>query len=324
MRKKAFITGITGQDGSYLAEYLLSKNYDIHGIVRHDTEVKSQTGRIDHLAQNIKLDYGDVTDASNIERLLRLIQPDEVYHLASQSQTQISFDMPGFTYDVNVRGTANMLEGCRLCVPFAKFYLAGSGEMFGNNQNEDGMQNESTPMDPVSPYGISKIFGYHLARYYRRTHKMFAVNGIMFNHESPRRNANCLSMKVIKGAIAIKQQQADLLKLGNLDVYRDWGHAQDYARAIYLMMHHKEPDDFVIATGVSHTVREMCKYVFSKLQLNYEDHIEIDDEYNRTREIKSLQGDPAKAKKALTWQPEYTFESMLDEMLTSEIDRTKK
>jgi len=324
MKKKAFITGITGQDGSYLAEYLLSKNYTVHGMVRRHSDVEGQTSRIEHLLNDIKLDYGDVTDASTIERLLRASQPDEVYNLAAQSQVRISFDMPAFTYNVNILGMANMLEGCRQCVPFAKFYQACSSEMFGNRCSDDGMQDENTPMDPVSPYGISKLFGYNLVRHYRRAYGMFAVNGILFNHESPRRGSNFISMKIVKGAIAIKKGLASSLTIGNIDTARDWGHSKDYVRAMYLMMHHKVADDFVVASGTSHTVREMCQYVFSKLRLNYEHYIEFNERYNRPEEPGSLCGSPKKAKEVLAWRPEYDFESMLDEMLASEVEKTRQ
>ncbi len=315
MKKKAFITGISGQDGSYLAEYLLEKGYRVHGIIRRHSTPENQTTRINHLRDSVHLDYGDVLDAVAIERLLKAIQPDEVYHLAAQSHVRISFELPRFTTDVNAIGTVNMLEACRQSAPFAKFYQACSSEMFGNCVDDDGYQRESTPMHPVSPYGCTKLFGYNFVRHYRKAYKMFATNGILFNHESPRRGSNFVSAKIIKGAKAIKRKQAANLSLGNLDAVRDWGHSQDYIRAMYLMMNHKVPDDFVIASGESHTVREMCDYVFKSLRLNYEHYVTTEERYLRPEELTSLKGDSSKARNTLGWAPEYTFNSMLDEMI---------
>ena len=315
MKKKAFITGISGQDGSYLAEYLLEKGYRVHGIIRRHSTPENQTTRIDHLRDSIHLDYGDVLDAVAIERLLRSIQPDEVYHLAAQSHVRISFELPRFTTDVNAVGTVNMLEACRHSAPFAKFYQACSSEMFGNCTDDDGYQRESTPMHPVSPYGCTKLFGYNFVRHYRKAYKMFASNGILFNHESPRRGSNFVSAKIIKGAKAIKNKKADHLSLGNLDAVRDWGHSKDYIRAMYLMMNHKVPDDFVIASGESHTVKEMCDYVFKSLGLDYENYVTKDKKHLRPEELELLKGDSSKARNTLGWTPEYTFNSMLDEMI---------
>ena len=315
MQKKAFITGISGQDGSYLAEYLLGKGYRVHGIVRRHSTPESQTTRIDHLINAVDLDYGDVLDAVAIERLLKAIQPDEVYHLAAQSHVRISFDLPRFTTDVNAIGTVNMLEACRQSAPFAKFYQACSSEMFGNCIDDDGYQRESTPMHPVSPYGCAKLFGYSLVRHYRKAYKMFATNGILFNHESPRRGSNFVSAKIIKGAKAIKEKQVTNLPLGSLDAARDWGHSKDYVRAMYLMVNHKTPDDFVIASGESHTVREMCDYVFKSLGLDYEHYVVTDEKYLRPEELAILKGDSSKARNTLGWAPEYTFNSILDEMI---------
>ena len=313
--KKAFITGIGGQDGSYLAEHLITLGYEVHGIVRRNSVSEQQQTRIDHLTKNVKVYYGDLLDQSGLERLLREIQPDEIYNLAAQSHVRVSYDIPQFTVQTNAVGVLNILEAYRSACPNAKFYQASSSEMFGSAVDEDGYQRETTPMKPVSPYGCSKVFGFNIVRNYRHAYKLHASNGILFNHESPRRGSNFVTNKVVKTAVQIKLGLADKLELGNLDAYRDWGHSKDYVRAMHLILQQGEPGDWVVATGETRSVRDMCKYVFGKLELNYEDHVIQNQKFLRPEELPYLKGDSTKIRTELGWSPEYTFEMMMDEMI---------
>jgi GDPmannose 4,6-dehydratase len=315
--KKAFITGIGGQDGSYLAEYLITLGYEVHGIVRRNSVSEQQQTRIDHLTHKVKVYYGDLLDQSGLERLLREIQPDEIYNLAAQSHVRVSYDIPQFTVQTNAVGVLNILESYRSACPNAKFYQASSSEMFGSAVDEDGYQRETTPMRPVSPYGCSKVFGFNIVRNYRHAYKLHASNGILFNHESPRRGSNFVTNKVVKTAVQIKLGLADKLELGNLDAYRDWGHSKDYVRAMHLILQQDEPGDWVVATGETRSVRDMCKYVFGKLELNYEDHVIQNQKFLRPEELPYLKGDSTKIRTELGWSPEYTFEMMMDEMIES-------
>jgi GDPmannose 4,6-dehydratase len=313
--KKAFITGIGGQDGSYLAEHLITLGYEVHGIVRRNSVSEHQQSRIDHLSKDVVVYYGDLLDQSGLERLLREIQPDEIYNLAAQSHVRVSYDIPQFTVQTNAVGVLNILEALRSACPNAKFYQASSSEMFGSAVDEDGYQRETTPMKPVSPYGCSKVFGFNIVRNYRHAYKLHASNGILFNHESPRRGSNFVTNKVVKTAVQIKLGLADKLELGNLDAYRDWGHSKDYVRAMHLILQQDEPGDWVVATGETRSVRDMCKYVFSKLELNYEDHVIQNQKFLRPEELPYLKGDSTKIRTELGWKPEYTFEMLMDEMV---------
>ena len=315
MKKKAFITGISGQDGSYLAELLLEKDYDVYGTVRRNSTAENQYNRIDHLAGLIELEYGDLLDVSCLERLLGTIKPDEIYNLAAQSHVRISFDIPQFTVNSNALGVLNILEAYRYHCSDAKFYQASSSEMFGRTVDEDGFQRETTKMEPTSPYGCAKVFGYNITRHYRFAHDLFACNGILFNHESPRRGSNFVTNKVVKSAVEIKKGLKDKLLLGNLHAYRDWGHSKDYVRAMHMILNHTEADDFVCATGVTNSVGDMCNYVFDKLDLDYRDYVEVDKRYLRAEELKYLKGDSTKLRETLEWKPEYTFETLMDDMI---------
>jgi len=316
-RKKALIFGITGQDGSYLAEHLLDLNYDVFGTVRRNSVPESQGTRIDHLSGLITTSYADLSDNSSIERVIKDCQPDEIYNLAAQSHVRISADVPLYTIQTNALGVGNLLEAYRRFAPQAKFYQASSSEMFGTKVDEDGFQRETTPMEPVSVYGCTKLFAFNLVKYYRRAYKLHACNGILFNHESPRRGSNFVTSKVVKTAVEISMGLKDKLVMGNLDSYRDWGHSLDYVKAMKLILDHDIPDDFVVSTGETHSVRDMCKYVFEKLGLNYEVYVQIDPAFFRPEELKYLKGDSTKVRTTLGWKPDFTFETLLDDMIRS-------
>jgi GDPmannose 4,6-dehydratase len=318
MTKTAFITGITGQDGSYLAEYLVSLGYKVYGIIRRNSIPEHQSSRIQGLVSSGKIItmYGDLLDTHSLEHALHEAQPDEVYNLAAQSHVRISSAIPQFTVQTNSLGALNMLEACRKVCPKARYYQASSSEMFGNSiEKKDGSQNENTPMHPVSPYGCSKIFAYHITRHYRRAYGMFACNGILFNHESPRRASNFVTGKIVKNAIRIKKGLQDKLELGNMDTYRDWGHSKDYVKAMHMIVNHDTPDDFVVSTGVTHSIRELCDYVFSKLGLDYTNYVVQNPKFMRAQELQYLKGDCTKIRETLGWAPEYTFETLLDDMI---------
>jgi len=316
MAKKALISGVSGQDGSYLTELLLEKGYDVHGIVRRHSVAEDQSTRLLHTNSSISTYYGDMLDEHSIYRIVQEVKPDVVYNLAAMSHVRISFDIPAFTIKTNSLGVLNILEAVRTIVPEAKFYQASSSEMFGNSVDSDGFQRLTTPMNPVSPYGCSKVMGYNLVRHYRNAaYKMHACNGILFNHESPRRGTNFVTNKVVKTAVQIKKGLKKTLELGNMDSSRDWGHSYDYVRAMYKIVNHDTPSDWIVSMGESHTVREMCEFVFSELGMNYQDYVIQNPKYMRAEELKYLCGDSLRTRKELSWEPTYTFNSMLQQMI---------
>ena len=315
MTKKVLITGLTGQDGSYLAEHLLQQGYEVHGIVRRHSVAENQDSRIIPIQDKIHTYYADLLDVTSLIRTITQVQPDEIYNLGAMSHVRISSDIPSFTIQTNALAVLHLLEAYRMFAPKAKFYQASSSEMFGNSVDEDGTQRLTTPMNPVSPYGCSKLLAYNLVRHYRNAYGLHASNGILFNHESPRRGSNFVTNKVVKTAVEIKKGLKDKLVLGNLDSFRDWGHSKDYVRAMQLMLSHEKPDDFIISTGVTKSVRELCEYVFDRLGMDYRHYVLQDPKFMRPEELKYLKGDSSKARETLGWKPEYTFETMLDEMI---------
>jgi len=322
--KVALITGINGQDGSYLSELLLEKGYEVHGIVKRNSVSENQTYRIDHIFDKLKLHYADMTDMASLVNILIKVKPTEIYNLAAQSHVKVSFDQPIYTANATGLATLNLLEAVRLISPNSKVYQASSSEMFGNNVDEDGYQREKTPMTPVSPYGCAKVYSYNICNNYRNSYGMKIWNGILFNHESPRRGTNFVTNKVVKAAVRIKLALQDELKLGNLDATRDWGHAKDYVEAMWLMLQDNTPDDYVCSTGVSHSVEDLCEYTFKSLGLDFKDYVKVDEKFLRPEELHDLKGDSTKLRSKLNWIPKYTFETMIDEMVTYWLDYYKK
>jgi len=324
--KKAFITGITGQDGSYLAEFLLDKGYAVHGLIRRSSTFN--TDRIDHLYRDfhdpqarVYLHYGDLSVSGQLTDLLHDIQPDEIYHLGAQSHVRVSFDMPEYTGDVTGLGTLRLLEAIRRTGVKARFYQASSSEMFGAAPPP---QSELTPFQPQSPYAAAKVYAYYVVRNYRDAYGLFACNGILFNHESPRRGETFVTRKITRAATRIKLGLQDRLYLGNLDAKRDWGFAGDYVEAMWLILQQNRPDDFVIATGETHSVREFAERVFQKLDLDYQQYVVIDPRYFRPTEVDVLLGDSSKAKTVLGWKPRVGFDQLIDMMIAADMEMSSK
>lgn len=313
-RRKAFITGITGQDGSYLAELLLERGYDVYGLVRRSSSFNSS--RIDHIFDELKLSYGDLSDGSSLNQLMKAIKPDEVYNLGAQSHVRISFDMPEYTADVGALGTLRLLDAIREEGVRCRFYQASSSEMFG--KVDERPQNETTPFYPRSPYGISKLFSYWITRNYRESYGMYTVNGILFNHESPRRGATFVTRKITRAVAAILRGEQKELLLGNLDARRDWGYAKDYMEGAWLMLQADEPDDYVLATGEAHSVREFLGEAFGCVGLDWRDYVHIDPRYFRPAEVDFLLGDASKAREKLGWQPRVTFRELVRMMVDAD------
>lgn len=344
MKKKALISGITGQDGSYLAEQLLEKGYEVHGIIRRASCFN--TGRIDHLYRDIHeedvnffLHYGDLTDSSNLNRLLEKIDPDEIYNLGAQSHVQVSFEVPEYTAEVDGIGVLRFIDAIKETGIKCKFYQASTSELFGEVQKIP--QDENTPFYPRSPYGVAKLYAYWIIKNYREAYNLFAVNGILFNHESPRRGKTFVTRKITRAAARIKEGIQEKLYLGNLDAKRDWGYAPEFTEAMWLMLQQDKPDDYVIATGETHTVREFCQESFKELGINIEwrgkgseevgldtetgkTMVEIDRKYYRPTEVNFLLGDPSKAKRELGWQPKVTFNELVKIMVQADWEKVKK
>lgn len=325
--KKALITGITGQDGSYLAELLLEKGYEVHGIIRRASTFNTE--RIDHLYQDphingvkLFLHYGDIADSTNLIKLLYRLEPDEIYHLAAQSHVRVSFDIPEYTGDVTGIGTIRILEAIRETGLKTRFYQASSSEMFGKVR--DTPQSEITPFYPRSPYGAAKVYAYWVTVNYRESYGMFACNGILFNHESPRRGETFVTRKITRAAAHIKAGLQDKLYLGNLDAKRDWGYAKEYVEAMWLMLQQDEPDDYVIATGETHSVEQFLEEAFSYAGLDWRKHVEVDPKYYRPAEVDLLVGDSRKAKKKFGWEARTTFKSLVQLMMDADLYIAKK
>lgn len=321
--KRALITGITGQDGSYLAELLLKKGYEVHGIIRRSSSFN--TSRIDHIFEDphtpsarLKLHYGDLNDGSNLNRLLEKIEPHEIYHLAAQSHVRVSFDLAEYTGDVTGLGALRILDAIRETGVPAKFYQASSSEMFG--KAVEIPQRESTPFYPRSPYGCAKAYAFHLTVNYREAYGLFACNGVLFNHESPRRGETFVTRKIAKAAARIRAGIENKLYLGNLDARRDWGYAPEFVEAMWRMMQADRPGDYVIATGESHSVREFCEQAFGHVGLDWQRHVEIDPRYHRPAEVDHLLGDYSKAKRELGWEPKVRFKELVRIMVDAELD----
>jgi GDPmannose 4,6-dehydratase len=324
--KKAFLTGITGQDGSYLAEFLLDKGYEVHGLIRRSSSFNTE--RIDHLYHDFHtpdtrlfLHYGDLSVSGHLMDLLASINPDEIYHLGAQSHVRVSFDMPEYTGDITGLGTLRILEAIRKTGIETKFYQASSSEMFGAALPP---QSEKTMFQPRSPYAAAKVYAYYIVQNYRDAYDLFATNGILFNHESPRRGETFVTRKITRAATQIKLGLKDKLYLGNMDAKRDWGFAGDFVEAMWLMLQQDKPDDFVIATGETHSVREFTQKVFSKLDLDYNKYVSVDPRYFRPTEVDVLLGDASKAKKALGWKPKVTFDALIDMMITTDMELAQK
>ena len=319
MARRALITGITGQDGSYLAELLLSKGYEVHGMVRRSSEEKFE--RIAHLKGRIQLHQGDLLDQFSLARLLSDVKPDEVYNLAAQSFVPTSWNQPVLTGEFTALGVTKMLEAMRYAAPKARFYQASSSEMFGKVREVP--QNESTPFYPRSPYGVAKAYGHFITVNYRESHGLFAVSGILFNHESPRRGLEFVTRKISDGVARIKLGLQHQIAMGNLDARRDWGYAPDYVEAMWKMLQESEADDYVIATPETHTVKEFCEIAFARAGLDWKDHVRVDPAFVRPAEVDVLIGDPSKAKRTLGWQPTVRFKQLVELMVDADLERLK-
>jgi GDPmannose 4,6-dehydratase len=314
--RKALITGITGQDGSYLAELLLDKGYEVHGLVRRSSSFN--TWRIDHIRDKLVLHYGDLVDQNSLARALEALRPDEVYNLAAQSHVRVSFDMPEYTTDVTAIGVLRVLDAVRDLELHPRIYQAGSSEMFGLVQETP--QTERTPFHPRSPYAVSKVYGHWMAVNYRESYGMHVANGILFNHESPRRGENFVTRKITTGVAAIKQGRAKELRLGNLDAKRDWGYAKDYVDAMWRILQQDTAGDYVVATGETHSVREFCEEAFGCAGLDWKDFVKQDAKYLRPAEVDVLLGDASKARRELGWKPNVTFKDLVRLMVEADLE----
>jgi GDPmannose 4,6-dehydratase len=318
--RKGFITGITGQDGSYLAELLLEKGYEVHGLVRRSSSFN--TWRIDHVRDRLHLHYGDLVDQNSLVRTLEAVGPDEIYNLAAQSHVKVSFEMPEYTGNVTAMGVLRVLDAVRELGLPAKIYQAGSSEMFGLVQHP--VQSEKTPFYPRSPYGVAKVYAHWMAVNYRESYGMFVCNGILFNHESPRRGENFVTRKITMGLADIKKGRAKELRLGNLDAKRDWGYAKDYVEAMWMMLQQEKADDYVVATNETHSVREFLEESFGYAGLDWQKHVVVDPRYFRPAEVDLLLGDSTKAEKQMGWKPKVTFKDLVRLMVDADMDDSNR
>jgi GDPmannose 4,6-dehydratase len=313
MKKRALITGITGQDGSYLAEFLLDKDYEVWGIVRRQST--SNISNIKHILNKINILYADLTDLSSLQNAIIRSQPHEIYNLAAQSHVKVSYENPILTANITALGTLNLLEAIKNYAPNTRMYQAGTSEMYGNSIDSDGFQRETTSFKPANPYAVAKVFSHNMCTNYRNSYNLFISNGILFNHESPRRGEDFVTSKVVREAVKISLGLVDKLELGTLSTSRDWGCAKDYIKAMWMILQHSQPDDYVCATGITHSIEYLCEYVFTKLNLDYKQYVSVSPKYSRPEETRHLKGDSTKLRETLGWKPDYTFESMIDEMI---------
>jgi GDPmannose 4,6-dehydratase len=318
--KRALITGITGQDGSYLAEFLLAKGYEVHGLVRRSSSFN--TGRIDPIRDQLHLHYGDLVDSTSLHAVIGAVQPHEVYNLAAQSHVRVSFEMPEYTCDVTAAGVGRLLEALRVSGVKARFYQASSSELYGKVRETP--QTERTPFHPRSPYAAAKAYGYYLTQNYREAYDMFCSNGLLFNHESPRRGENFVTRKITRAVGRIVAGTQKKLALGNLDAKRDWGFAGDFVEAMWHMLQLEKPDDFVVATGETHSVREFLDVAFGRVNLDWKDFVATDERFMRPAEVELLLGDATKAKKAFGWTPKVTFRQLVEMMVDADVDLAKR
>jgi GDPmannose 4,6-dehydratase len=318
--KRALVTGITGQDGSYLAEFLLAKGYEVHGLVRRASSFN--TGRIDHIRERIELHYGDLVDSTSLHTVIRAVKPHEIYNLAAQSHVRVSFDMPEYTADVTAAGVGRLLEALRVSGVPARFYQASSSELYG--KVEEVPQTERTRFHPRSPYAVAKAYAFYLTQNYREAHGMFCSNGILFNHESPRRGENFVTRKITRAVGRIAAGTQKKLVLGNLDAKRDWGFAGDYVEAMWKMLQLDQPDDFVVATGETHSVKEFLELAFGRVNLDWRDYVETNERHLRPAEVDLLLGDPAKARSALGWSPRISFRQLVEMMVDADLALAKR
>jgi GDPmannose 4,6-dehydratase len=318
--KRALITGITGQDGSYLAEFLLEKGYEVHGLVRRSSSFN--TGRIDPIRDRLHLHYGDLVDSTSLHSVIATVQPQEIYNLAAQSHVRVSFEMPEYTCDVTGAGVGRLLEALRVSGVKARFYQASSSELYGKVRETP--QTEKTPFHPRSPYAAAKAYGYYLTQNYREAYDMFCSNGLLFNHESPRRGENFVTRKITRAVGRIAAGTQKKLALGNLDAKRDWGFAGDFVEAMWHMLQLEKPDDFVVATGETHSVREFLDLAFGRVNLDWKDHVVTDERFMRPAEVELLLGDPTKARKAFGWTPKVTFRQLVEMMVDADVELAKR
>lgn len=316
MKRRALVTGITGQDGYYLTKLLLEKDYDVYGMIRRHNRTGTELGTVQSLESLINLDYGDMTDASSLEAIVHRVKPHEVYNLAAQSHVKISFESPVYTANVNATGVANLLEAVTKTVPSARFYQASTSEMFGNCIDDDGFQRETTCMRPVSPYGVAKLYAHQMVNVYRVQHKLFACSGILFNHESPMRGDLFVTKKITNYVRDVRENgMLNKLQLGNINARRDWGHAEDYVHGMWLMLQHQTPDDYILSTGTTYSIRDFLEKAFAHIGTDYTKYVEVSPVFLRPEDVHHLKGDSTKARTVLGWTPKHNLDTLIQSMI---------